>query len=75
MAKPGSSALVAALVRNVVAETAYHNNDQTICAFNDFDKYFDTIDIPDLVKKHEAQKAVPKRGGLKQGTGRRLEGG
>ena len=44
-ATKGSSALVAALVRNLRAELAFFNNCQSIAIFNDYMKFFDTIDL------------------------------
>ena len=49
--KKGSSALVAALSRNLAAEIAFFRGKQSIAAFNDFFKFFDTIFLPALIEK------------------------
>ena len=48
-ARVGSSALLAALKRNLKAELAFWLGQHSVTAFNDFDKFFDTIDIPTLL--------------------------
>ena len=45
----GSSALTAALKRNVWAEVAKFLGGFSACVFNDFEKFFDTLDIPTLL--------------------------
>jgi hypothetical protein len=47
----GSSALLAALARNVSAEVAYWLNEDSASVFNDFHKFFDTIDVSTLLKE------------------------
>ena len=49
-AKVGSSALIAGLRRNLKAEIAYWLQLQSAAVFNDFRKFFDTLDIEVLVK-------------------------
>ena len=44
-AKQGSSAIDSALFRATTTEVAKFNGEQAIVAFNDFDKFFDTIHI------------------------------
>ena len=48
----GSSALTAALKRNVWAEVVKFLDGCSACAFNDFGKLFDTLDIPTLLNNH-----------------------
>ena len=45
----GSSALLAALFRNLKAEIAFWLGKHVITVFNDFNKFFDTIDILTLL--------------------------
>ncbi len=45
----GSSALTAALKRNVWAEVAHLLGEFSASVFNDFEKFFDTLDIPILL--------------------------
>jgi hypothetical protein len=47
----GKSALLAALVRNVRAETAVVHDKLAACLFNDFEKFFDSIDIDTVMSK------------------------
>ena len=50
-AAKGSSALLAALKRNLVAELAFWLGDMSLAVFNDFEKFFDSIDIPKLLEQ------------------------
>ena len=46
----GSSAQVAALSRNLLAEVAKFNGLHSLSVFNDFHNFFDTIDLRILIK-------------------------
>ena len=48
-AKRGSSALRAALLRNVVSEVAVVLGYEVATVFNDFEKFFDTMNVPTLL--------------------------
>ena len=50
-ATKGSSALIAALKRNLAAEIAMWLGDLSLAVFNDFEKFFDSIDIPKLLEQ------------------------
>ena len=58
MARPGSSALNAALVRNVLAGVAMHEGLNTIAVFNDLMHFFDTVDIPHLVENLKSKNIL-----------------
>ena len=45
----GSSALESALIRNMLAELAHWSNEYSAAILHDFEKIFDTIDIPILL--------------------------
>ena len=47
----GSSSLQASLYRNLLSEVAYYNEEEILAIFNDYDKFFDRIDIAILVNK------------------------
>jgi len=47
----GKSALLAAAYRSIKAEVYGQTEDQVIAVFHDFEKFFDTIDIPILIEK------------------------
>ena len=47
----GSSALESALIRNMLAELAHWNNEYSAAILHDFEKFFDTIDIPILLNQ------------------------
>ena len=47
----GSSALEPALIRNMRAEIAHWNNEFSAAILHDFEKFFDTIDIPILINQ------------------------
>ena len=51
MAKEGCSALTAALKRNLGAEIAFWNKEHFATILNDFEKYFDTLDISVLMQQ------------------------
>ena len=50
-ASRGSSALLAALHRSLLSEVAEYSGEETVAAFNDYDKFFDNVDIEILVDK------------------------
>jgi len=50
-AKIGSSALLAALKRNLRAELACWLGEIALAVFNDFEKFFDSLDIPKLLEQ------------------------
>ena len=47
----GSSALVAALTRNLTAEVAHYTGQKSVAVFNDCLKFFDTINIEELISQ------------------------
>lgn len=47
----GKSARLAAAYRSIKAEVYGQTEDQVIAVFHDFEKFFDTIDIPTLIEK------------------------
>ena len=47
----GKSALIAAAYRGLQAEIYSYTEEQVIGFFHDFEKFFDTIDIPILIEK------------------------
>ena len=47
----GKSALLAAAYRSIKAEVYSQTEDQVIAVFHDFEKFFDTIDLPILIEK------------------------
>ena len=49
--RSGSSALQAALVRNLRAELGFWLGEHVASVFNDFEKFFDSIDIPILLQE------------------------
>ena len=50
-AQKGRSALVGATIRNLKAETAVMCGDTVACLFNDFKKFFDTMDMKTIIEQ------------------------
>ena len=48
-AQVGSSALIAAMKRNLRAQLAYWLGEGAAAVFNNFEKFFDTVDVSTLV--------------------------
>lgn len=55
-ASVGSSALLAALKRNLAAEIAHWLGKSFAAVFNDFEKYFDTMDLETIINEAFATK-------------------
>jgi len=51
MSGKGKSALVASAYRGLQAEIYKYTEEQVICVFHDFEKFFDTIDLEMLMNK------------------------
>jgi hypothetical protein len=58
-ANVGSSALLAALVRNLRAEVAHWLGEFSLAVFNDFEKFFDSLDLQYLLQETVFTKFPP----------------